>query len=342
MVYFSILGATKAIWWREEEGIGWIIPQLLTLSQTFLIPFFVYHSLSLTYNVFNNQQSPENLEKLPAFLNAYQTFLGWCAPLFILAEGFATVLFISGTRKIIQAKSNLQIYFLIVSILGLLCASYFLVQVYNRPGIDKFSATLIGSSITLAIFLQVIQFSTGKGLITEAVAMFAYVVYCVHLISSEWGDQPTSPDYSKEKLFAQNYPLPLLLSLNISPGVIIEYIQKIFHSFGFIAAIKRALSLEVFISFTYRLIIISLATDLVIRLREKGYSSHVRSREKEKPQRYLAIITSLFPPLVIAVYTHILLCHYGYLTGSNDIWQWFNVYFSLSFYAFDLIVREDD
>lgn len=42
------------------------------------------------------------------------------------------------------------------------------------------------------------------------------------------------------------------------------------------------------------------------------------------------------------VYTHLLLCHFGHIEGSNIFWQWFNVAACLGLYLADLILGSED
>ncbi|CAG8535035.1 1602_t:CDS:2 [Ambispora gerdemannii] len=135
---------------------------------------------------------------------------------------------------------------------------------------------------------------------------------------------------------------------NIQPDIILKYVTDFLHSIKFIAALKTALSLHVFTSLTFRVGIISIAITLVKKNcfgddvvgDHNNNEFHKFLRDEEKSLRYLAIITALSTPIIIAIYTHLLLCHYGYLDGGNYVSRWLNVYVSLTFYSIELFSRK--
>ncbi|CAG8827507.1 24534_t:CDS:2 [Gigaspora margarita] len=84
-------------------------------------------------------------------------------------------------------------------------------------------------------------------------------------------------------------------------------------SFKSISAIQKALSLRAFISLVYRTGVVSIAF----------YSVHEDDEEKSHiSQTVLNFITAFTTPVLIAVYTHLLLSHYEYLSGDDSFWRW--------------------
>ncbi|CAG8598477.1 13869_t:CDS:2 [Ambispora leptoticha] len=316
----------------------------------------------------------------PIILKIYEAILNWCAPVFILAEGFATVLVVSSAcRDFIREsqRRNYQIYLLIGWILGILSTGYFLVDVYlTTPNMDKISATLIGSSVTITILMQLMLFMSGKGLISETSFMFAYIVYCIYMMSYEWANDnhhqsittkitptPTLSSHADvssklqyQDLFNQLSSFSMLMDSinNIQPDIILKYITDFLCSIKFITAIKAALSLRVFTSLVFRVGVISIAITLVKKNCFGGdhdigdynkdddneFRKFLRDEDEERSLKYLTITTALSTPTIIAVYTHLLLCHYGYLDGGNYVSRWLNVFASLFFYSIELFSRE--
>ena len=75
------------------------------MSQPILIPYFVYHSIRLTYA--STQSSEEDV--LLMMLKGYESILAYCAPVFILIEGLATSLVLEVGRKAVEKRDHLQV-----------------------------------------------------------------------------------------------------------------------------------------------------------------------------------------------------------------------------------------
>ncbi|KAF0361778.1 ER membrane protein [Gigaspora margarita] len=324
-LYYSLLGLTKVIW-SKKQGIGWIVPQLFILSQPILIPFLLYHSFRLTYLSMLNNQSEKN--ELPWVLSFYKDFLAYSAPVFILIEGAATTIMIIISRHIVRAityeSQRAEVFLLTASIVTYLSSFYVLHVIYSIPGMDIITATLIGSVLTLTIVTTILMFITGDGIITDAALLFAYNVYCIYMLSNNWNRESKKSsntiliDYDKLSLVTfQTFGLSITDSIyKINTKVLLKGVTDFIGSFKSISAIQKALSLRAFISLVYRTGVVSIAF----------YSVHEDDEEKSLiSQTVLNFITAFTTPVLIAVYTHLLLSHYEYLSGDDSLWRWVGI-----------------
>ncbi|RIB16120.1 hypothetical protein C2G38_2038831 [Gigaspora rosea] len=104
--------------------------------------------------------------------------------------------------------------------------------------------------------------------------------------------------------------------IGINTKVLLKGVTDFIGSFKSISAIQKALSLRAFISLVYRTGVVSIAF----------YS--VREDDEEKSlisQTVLNFITAFTTPVLIAVYTHLLLSHYEYLSGDDSFWRWVGI-----------------
>ncbi|CAG8448844.1 9800_t:CDS:2 [Diversispora eburnea] len=258
-------------------------------------------------------------DELPLILNFYEKLLIYSAPLFSLVEAIATALVILisrySVRKLLDENNTITVR------------------------MDILTATLIGSIITLSLVLTYKSIIIdNNGMITDGALLFAYTIYCIYMLSFNW-NQNKNNNIRKEDSIAvlmdkenNMSPSPLIIFrnfsdlssslveslLNINSKVIIKWIFDFVGNIRSIIAIQKALSLQVFISLVYRITVVS------ITFYKLNKSAEIRNREEEeeKSLRILNFITSLTTPMIIAVYTHLLLCHYDYLDTENPFWRW--------------------
>ncbi|CAG8486806.1 16796_t:CDS:2, partial [Acaulospora morrowiae] len=268
--YYIVLGLAKVIWWKRE-GLGWIVPQLLTLSQPFMIPYLLFHSFRLTYS----SMVEDKIEELPSILRFYEGLLEYSAPLFIIIEGTATALVVvvcrSAVKRMVDKNEVLEVHFLIGSILIYAASFYFLYTIYSLPGMDPVTATLIGSFMTLTIVVTYSLFAnSNKGLITDMALLFAYNIYCIYMLSFKWNQEKnvgstilvveTKTQFLPFDVFQNFNIVSFGESLyNIDSKTLVKGCVDFFGNIRSVTAIQKALSLQVFISLVYRASVILIA-----------------------------------------------------------------------------------
>ncbi|CAH1762866.1 5823_t:CDS:2, partial [Entrophospora sp. SA101] len=310
--------------------------QILIWAQPVLIPFFMIHSVRLTYILIEEQQNSQYNGpkfKLPLVLNVYQGLLSCSAPIFTLVEAIATSMLILEIRRYVKETLededliHNKIYFLIISIITNIISIYFLYYIYDGSGMDILSATLIGSVLTLAITISIVCLIFNKGSIVDISLLFAYTIYCIYMLSLNWKDDGTKlkggyRTDSTMPIFEDLKPLPLLIYLdfdlmdfinlfyNLNFHILLKKFSELIFNFKYVSVIEKAFSLNMFVSLIYRTVIISKLL-YSVQMQEKNDEFDIE--EEHLGKRLYEIITSLSTSIIIAVYTHLLLCHYGYL-----------------------------
>ncbi|CAJ0910406.1 7654_t:CDS:2, partial [Entrophospora sp. SA101] len=283
----------------------------------------------------NNKIVQENYNsiKLPLLLNVYQGLLSCSAPIFTLVEAIATSMLILEIRRYVKETLededliHNKIYFLIISIITNIISIYFLYYIYDGSGMDILSATLIGSVLTLAITISIVCLIFNKGSIVDISLLFAYTIYCIYMLSLNWKDDGTKlkggyRTDSTMPIFEDLKPLPLLIYLdfdlmdfinlfyNLNFHILLKKFSELIFNFKYVSVIEKAFSLNMFVSLIYRTVIISKLL-YSVQMQEKNDEFDIE--EEHLGKRLYEIITSLSTSIIIAVYTHLLLCHYGYL-----------------------------
>ncbi|CAG8509975.1 7451_t:CDS:2, partial [Dentiscutata heterogama] len=260
--------------------------------------------------------------ELPWVLNLYKNLLAYSAPVFITIEGAATAIAIVISRNIVRNMTDddsqrAQVCLLIASIATYVTSFYALYVIYSIPGMDIITATLIGSVLTLVIVTTILMFINGEGIITDAALLFAYNIYCIYMLSINWNRESKKSGSAilidHEKL---SLPLATLQTIGINTKTFLKGVTNFLGTFRSISAIQKALSLQAFISLVYRTGIVSIAF----------YS--VREADEDESligQTVLNFITAFTTPVLIAVYTHLLLSHYEYLNSDDSLWRWVGI-----------------
>ncbi|CAB5381035.1 hypothetical protein RhiirA5_492717 [Rhizophagus irregularis] len=327
--YHTLLGLMKMLY-SEKRGLGWIISQLLTISQPFFFPYFFIHSLRFIYT-----------DQTQALLNFYEMFLIYSSPIFTIIEGAATATAIiicrDKVKQLLEQDERIQIYISIISLVNYVISSYILYSLYTTPGMDIYNATLIGSIMTLAVVitvsLAVNNTEYAKPLLPDLSLLFAYNIYCIYMLSLNW--KPSVPPQDLQLLINKDNISPNLFQ-NFDAKAIIDYIRDLkvninaqfiannllnfVERFRTVTAIQKALSLNVFMALIYRTgIVISAFYYLNIIIAEN------QNEEDLMSQKIFNFIISLTTPIIIAVYTHLLLYHYEYLDSGMGMWRWISI-----------------
>ncbi|CAG8518586.1 678_t:CDS:2 [Paraglomus occultum] len=311
------------------------------MSQPILIPYFVYHSVRLAYT-----STPSGEEDfLPLMLKGYESILAYCAPVFIIIEGLATSLVLEVARKAVKKRDHLQLPLFIGSIVLYLVSGLAVTYVYNTNWVDSLSATLVGVSLTLTISITVFLFVGRKGVITDTALMFTYIVYCIAMMSFDWQNARDKPSPTETIQSDGSLPLPLMIFRKLDfehvVGFIVQYVQSV----KFVSAIQKTLALDVFVALVYRMSVFISAAYFVSKFKQARLEAEAGISHKDDEEiglRFLNIITSITTPTLIAVYTHLLLCHFGYLDGRNFIWRWLNIFCFLFIHTAEILYDDDD
>lgn len=238
-------------------------------------------------------------------------------------------------------------------------AIYFLWRVAHFPSISNIDGTLIGVVMTSAFFLCAHGIHTGRGNVVESSLLFAYIVLCVYQIFT---DYMSSADGAESVLQASSQPdFPPL------PPIIMATWSTFLHMLGSLpSAVHTSLTLlyaafqtitpSVIISLTYRLFVFYCATRIIPAVRESGARALMQEpsiEDTEPASRLLGLVYYFSPSILIAMYTSLLLQHFSTSDGPDGwtlrggdaggtVWRWVNVAATMSLYAVELYLGNDD
>lgn len=239
---------------------------------------------------------------------------------------------------------------------------YFLWRVTRFPEIGNVDATLIGITVTCAVFLCAWGIGSGKGNPVESSLLFAYIVLCLYQIFTDY--QPTNPvePFTPPAQAADFPPFPpiimasyttLLQALSALPSAIPA-------AFNFIIAALSTITPSVIISLAYRLFVLYASTRIIPAVRESGaraLSQEASLEDSDGAGQILGLFSWFSPSILIAVYTSLLMQHFsstsrdggdgdwwtsqGGDTGGN-FWRWVNVAATMGMYALELYLGKED
>jgi len=238
---------------------------------------------------------------------------------------------------------------------------YFLWRVTNFPEIGNVDATLIGVTITCAVFLCAWGIGSGRGNPVESSLLFAYVVLCIYQIFTDYlpAESAETPAPSAQPDFP---PLPPIFMASYSTLVyILSALPSAVHSgFTFIWAAFQTITPSIIISLAYRIFVFYAATRIIPAIRESGaraLSQEPSLDDSDGAGKILGLLSWFSPSILIAVYTSLLMQHFstmssdasgsawwtmqGGSTGGN-IWRWINVVATMALYALELYLGTDD
>ena len=152
---------------------------------------------------------------------------------------------------------------------------YFLWRITNFPEIGNVDATLIGVTITCAVFLCAWGIGSGRGNPVESSLLFAYVVLCIYQIFTDYLPSPeavaaaaTTADQS-QPIFP---PLPPIIMASYSTLMnVVATLPSFVHSgFTFLYAVFQTITPSVIISLAFRTFVFYAATRIIPAVRESG------------------------------------------------------------------------
>lgn len=253
----------------------------------------------------------------------------------------------------------LQIFLLAFSGSIIASAVYFLWRVAQFPQISNIDATLIGATMTTAVFLCAYGIGSGRGSPVESSLLFAYVVLCVYQIFTDY--LPSDGTYSAEDQASSQPeipPLPPIIMASYSTLLhIVSTLPGALHSsLALLYAAFQTITPSVIISLAYRLFVFYCATRIIPSVRDLGARAMLHEPdwdESEAASMFLSILSYFSPTILIAVYTSLLLQHFstsegpdGWTLRGGDVggstWRWINVGLTMVLYGIELTLSTDD
>jgi hypothetical protein len=246
-------------------------------------------------------------------------------------------------------------------------AVYFLWRVARFPQISNLDATLIGVTMTSAVFLCAYGIGSGRGNPVESSLLFAYVVLCVYQIFTDYlpsTDAAAAAAAAEQQAAAQPEfpPLPPIIMASYSTlmHMLSSLPSAVNSAFQFLYAAFQTITTSVIISLTYRIIVFYCATRIIPAVRESGARALLEEpslEDSDAANRLLGFLSWFSPSMLIAVYTSLLLQHFSVNNAADDagwtlrggggetggnMWRWINVAATMVLYAIELYLGNGD
>lgn len=238
---------------------------------------------------------------------------------------------------------------------------YFLWRITNFPAIGNGDATLIGISITCAVFLGAWGIGSGKGNPVESSLLFAYIVLCIYQIFTDY--QPSNPAEILPPAQSADFPPfpPIIMASYTTLLQALSVLPSTIHAaFSFIIAALNTITPSVIISLAYRLFVFYASTRIIPAIREWGtraLSQEASLEDSDGAGQVLGLLSWFSPSILITVYTSLLMQHFASTSidggdgnwwksqGGNEggnLWRWVNVTGTMALYALELYLGKED
>jgi hypothetical protein len=316
-------------------------------------------------------------------IGAWDKVLRYSTPFFQLAEGFCSLLVIQAAGQITRWLVNRgrsdtwvvcfspsysgtllnlpQIGLLVVSASIISSSVYFLWRITNFPQISNVDASLIGATITCAVFLCAWGIGSGRGNPVESSLLFAYVVLCIYQIFTDYlpatGTEPPPPPAQPD---FPPFP-PIIMASYSTILYVLSTLPSAVHSgFTFFYAAFQTITPSVIISLAYRIFVFYAATRIIPAVRESGaraLSQEPSLQDSDGAGKILGLLSWFSPSILIAVYTSLLMQHFSTTSGEangrewwamqggdagGNVWRWINVAATMALYALELYLGKED
>ncbi|POR32415.1 Uncharacterized protein TPAR_07379 [Tolypocladium paradoxum] len=384
-IYYLAYSAIRIVT-PDKSRLGWTVSTALRLSQWIVIPTLLiwalgqfavdagstswvertlgglFHSKSTSWTewIFGKDGVLETV-----MLGTWDNVLRYSGPVFQLLEGFCTLLVIQAagqiTRWLVNRGRSDTWVIILLAFSGSIMASaiYFLWRVAQFPQISNLDATLIGVTMTTAVFLCAYGIGSGRGSPVESSLLFAYVVLCVYQIFTDY--LPSDGTGNVDEQGATQPEIPPL------PPIIMASYSTLLHILGSLpSTIRSSLTLlyaafqtitpSVIISLTYRLFVFYSATRIIPSVRDLGARALMHEpdfEDSETASKVLGFLSWFSPSILVAVYTSLLLQHFstsegpdGWTLRGGDVgggmWRWINVGLTMVLYGVELCLGSDE
>ncbi|PNY27547.1 Uncharacterized protein TCAP_02533 [Tolypocladium capitatum] len=384
-IYYLAYSAIRIVT-PDKSRLGWTVSTALRLSQWIVIPTLLiwalgqfavdagstnwvertmgglFHSKSTSWTewMFGKDGVLETV-----MLGTWDNVLRYSGPVFQLLEGFCTLLVIQAsgqiTRWLVNRGRSDTWVIVLLTFSGSIIASavYFLWRVAQFPQISNLDATLIGVTMTTAVFLCAYGIGSGRGSPVESSLLFAYVVLCVYQIFTDYlpsdgtshvdEQGPTQPEIP---------PLPPIIMASYSTLLhILGSLPSAIHSsLALLYAAFQTITPSVIISLTYRLFVFYSATRIIPSVRDLGARALMHEPDfddSETASKVLGFLSWFSPSILVAVYTSLLLQHFstsegpdGWTLRGGDVgggtWRWINIGLTMVLYGVELCLGSDE
>lgn len=384
-IYSVIRLATPSksrFWWSLIQLIGWTqwiwLPALLIWSlNRFSID--TDNDTSWAERTFSGKRAhdvsvgqwifgPDGLVET-ATVGSWDKLLRWSTPIFQLVEGFCSLLVIQAAGQITRwlvnrgGRTDTWMIGLLVMSASIISSSvYFLWRIARFPEISNVDATLIGITITCAIFLGAWGIGGGKGNPVESSLIFAYIVLCIYQIFTDY--QPSHPleppPPPPQPADFPPFPPIIMASYTTLMHAVSVLPSTIHAAFNFVIAALSTITPSVIISLSYRLLVLYASTRIIPAVRESGaraLSQEASLEDSDGAGQILGLLNWFSPSILIAVYTSLLMQHFASSGGDGgpadwwtsqggdacgNFWRWINVAGFMAMYALELCLGKED
>ncbi|MCJ1437331.1 hypothetical protein MMC27_006718 [Xylographa pallens] len=302
-------------------------------------------------------------------IGTWDKLLRWSTPVFQLVEGFCSLLVIQAAGQITRwlvnrgGRSDSWMIGLLVMSASIISSSvYFLWRVMQFPEIGNVDATLIGITVTCAVFLGAWGIGSGKGNPVESSLLFAYIVLCIYQIFTDY--QPSHPlDPMPPPPQAADFPPfpPIIMASYTTLIHVLSTLPSTIHGgFNFIMAALSTITPSVIISLAYRFFVLYASTRIIPAIRESGaraLSQEASLEDSDGAGQILGLLSWFSPSILITVYTSLLMQHFASTSGEGgggewwtsqggdaggNLWRWINVAGTMALYALELYLGKED
>lgn len=315
-------------------------------------------------------------------VGTWDKVLRYSTPFFQLAEGFCSLLVIQAAGQITRWLVNrgrsemwmacplpfpvslflanmIQIGLLILSGSIISSAVYFLWRIMSFPEVGNVDATLIGVTITCAVFLCAWGIGSGRGNPVESSLLFAYVVLCIYQIFTDY--QPTSePPPPPAQPDFPPFPPIIMASYSTVLYMVSTLPSAVLSGFTFLYAAFQTITPSVIISLAYRIFVFYSATRIIPAVRESGVralSQEPSLEDSDGAGKILGLLSWFSPSILVAVYTSLLMQHFSTTSAEGNlaewwtmqggdsggnIWRWVNVAATMALYSLELYLGKED
>lgn len=388
LFYFYFFFSTLKLATPDESKIRWALIQMIGLAQWVLLPGLLIWSMNRfavdannsgdwVARTFDGKRAQNSSVKEWIFgsggllemltVGTWDKILRYSTPFFQLAEGFCSLLVIQAAGQITRwlvnrGRSDTWMIALLVLSASIISSSvYFLWRITNFPEIGNVDATLIGVTITCAVFLCAWGIGSGRGNPVESSLLFAYVVLCIYQIFTDYlpsstaktPPPPTQPEFPPFPPIIMASYSTLVYALNTLPSAV--------HSaFTFLFAAFQTITPSVIISLAYRIFVFYAATRIIPAVRESGaraLSQEPSLDDSDGAGKILGLLSWFSPSILVAVYTSLLMQHFSTTSAEGNeaewwtmqggdaggnIWRWINVAGTMALYALELYLGNED
>ncbi|KAH9223710.1 ER membrane protein-like protein [Leptodontidium sp. 2 PMI_412] len=386
LFYFYFFYSTLKLATPDNSRIRWALVKIIGLAQWVLIPGLLIWSMNRfavdannsgdwvarTFDVKRSHDSSVKewifgagglLEMLT--VGTWDKLLRYSTPFFQLAEGFCSLLVIQAAGQITRwlvnrGRSDLWMIGLLVVSGSIISSSvYFLWRIMNFPEIGNVDATLIGVTITCAVFLCAWGIGSGRGNPVESSLLFAYVVLCIYQIFTDYLPTSEPPPPPAQPEFPP-FPPIIMASYSTILYILSTLPSAVLSGFTFLYAAFQTITPSVIISLAYRIFVFYAATRIIPAVRESGsraLSQEPSLEDSDGAGKILGLLSWFSPSILVAVYTSLLMQHFSTTSAEGNqaewwmmqggdsggnIWRWINVAATMALYSLELYLGKED